>query len=153
MISWTAFLVGLRVHILEIFAYVAKELNVLNFVPRVHLKTLEILSFQCGAKVGYATYYPSIPGRQVHPGYFNFVTLILLWKRFHLHKLIEPGKYGTNGREKSIRKLLSALETFEFSMRYLIGSLSIRLILQLKTSNARNTHMPFEATLFGKRNF
>ena len=48
-------------HISEIFAYVAKELDVLNFVPRVHFKTLEILSFQCGAKVGYATYYPSIP--------------------------------------------------------------------------------------------
>ena len=30
MIIWTAFLVGLRVHISEIFAYVAKELNVLN---------------------------------------------------------------------------------------------------------------------------
>ena len=77
--------------------------------------------------------------RQVHPGYFNFVTLILLWKRFHLHKLIEPGKYGTNGREKSIRKLLLVLETFEFSMRYLIGSLSIRLILQLKTSQGIHT--------------
>ena len=61
MIIWTAFLVGLRVHISEIFAYVAKELDVLNFVPRVHFKTFEILSFQCGAKVGYATYYPSIP--------------------------------------------------------------------------------------------
>ena len=77
--------------------------------------------------------------RQVHPGYFNFVTLILLWKRFHLHKLIEPGKYGTNGREKSIRKLLLVLETFEFSMRYLIGSLSIWLILQLKTSQGIHT--------------
>ena len=77
--------------------------------------------------------------RQVHPGYFNFVTLILLWKRFHLHKLIEPGKYGTNGREKSNRKLLLVLENFEFSMRYLIGSLSIRLILQLKTSQGIHT--------------